>query len=158
MFPKMKRFKQQISPEECVEILKNEPRGVLSVLGYDGYPYGVPVDHYYNEEDGHIYIHGSKQGHKIDAMKEHDKVSFCVYDQGYREEGDWALNIKSVVVFGRVRFVEDYDKAMEISRQLCYKFTNDEEYIDHEIKYSGPGTLVIEIIPDHMTGKLVNES
>lgn len=158
MFRKMIRFKQQISQEECIEILKNEPRGVLSVLGDDDYPYGMPINHFYNEEDGHIYFHGGKKGHKIDAMKNHDKVSFCVYDEGFRKEGDWALNIKSVIVFGRVRFVDDYEKAMDISRRLCYKFTDDNEYIDHEIKYSGPGTLVFELIPDHMTGKLVNES
>lgn len=158
MFRKMIRFKQQISQEECIEILKNEPRGVLSVLGDDEYPYGMPIDHWYCEENGKIYFHGGKKGHKIDAMKNHDKVSFCVFDEGYRKENDWALNIKSVVVFGRVSFVEDKEKAMEICRQLCYKFTQDEEYIDHEIKYSGPGTLVIELTPDHMTGKLVNEA
>ena len=158
MFRKMVRFKQQIPEEECIEILKKEVRGVLSVLGDDDYPYGMPIDHWYCEEDGKIYFHGGKKGHKIDAMKKHDKISFCVYDEGYREEGDWALNIKSVIVFGRVEFVEDYDKAMEVSRQLCYKFTQDNEYIEHEIKYSGPGTLVFALVPEHMTGKLVNEA
>ena len=51
MFREMRRFKQQISNEECIEILKNEPRGVLSVLGYDGYPYGMPLDHWFSESD-----------------------------------------------------------------------------------------------------------
>ena len=158
MFRKMIRFKQQISEEECIEILKNEKRGVLSVLGDDDYPYGMPINHFYNEEDGHIYFHGGKKGHKIDALRKHDKVSFCVYDEGFRKEDDWALNIKSVIVFGRVKFVEDYEKAMDISRKLCYKFTDDMEYIEHEVKHSGPGTLVFELVPEHMTGKLVNEA
>ena len=39
MFRKMVRFKQQIGEEECLRILKEEKRGVLSVLGDDGYPY-----------------------------------------------------------------------------------------------------------------------
>lgn len=30
MFRKMRRFKQELSKEECIEVLKNEPRGVLS--------------------------------------------------------------------------------------------------------------------------------
>jgi nitroimidazol reductase NimA-like FMN-containing flavoprotein (pyridoxamine 5'-phosphate oxidase superfamily) len=47
MFREMRRFKQQIPNEECIEILKSEPRGVLSVLGDEGYPYGVPLDHWY---------------------------------------------------------------------------------------------------------------
>lgn len=37
MFCKMRRFKQQLSTEECVAIMKREKRGVLSVLGDDGY-------------------------------------------------------------------------------------------------------------------------
>ena len=52
IFRKMRRFKQELSKEECMEILKNEPRGVLSVLGDDGYPYGMPVTHWYNEKTG----------------------------------------------------------------------------------------------------------
>lgn len=54
MFREMRRFKQQISNEECVRILKEEPRGVLSMLGDDGYPYGIPLDHWYDEEDGKL--------------------------------------------------------------------------------------------------------
>ena len=44
-----------------------------------------------------------KEGHKVDAIRQNGKVSFCVYDQGYREEGQWALNIRSVIVFGTIR-------------------------------------------------------
>ena len=54
MFRGMRRFKQQISNEECIRILKEEPRGVLSMLGDDGYPYGIPLDHWYDEDDGKL--------------------------------------------------------------------------------------------------------
>ena len=134
MFRKMRRSKQELTKEECIEILKKEPRGVLSVQGEDGYPYGMPMTHGYNEKDGKIYFHGAKSGHKIDAIKNCDKVSFCVMDEGYRKEGEWALNIRSVIVFGRLRIVEEPEKVVEICTNLCKKFT------------------------DHMTGKLVNES
>ena len=67
MFRPMRRFKQQISDEECREILISEPRGVLSVIGDEGYPYGVPMDHWYSEADGRIYFHCAKEGHKLDA-------------------------------------------------------------------------------------------
>ncbi|MBE5911190.1 MAG: hypothetical protein E7276_08540 [Pseudobutyrivibrio sp.] len=60
MFRKMRRFKQQLSEEECIEVLKNEPRGVLSLIGEDGYPYGMPINQWYCEEDGKIYFHGAK--------------------------------------------------------------------------------------------------
>ena len=158
MFREITRYKQAISREECIEILKKEPRGVLSVLGDDDYPYGLPINHYYNEEDGKLYFHSGQKGHKIDAIKAHDKASFCVYDQGFRREGEWALNIRSVIVFGRIEIIEDREKVSEICRLLSYRFTDDEAYIDHEIEHSGPGTMMFALVPEHMTGKLVNEA
>jgi nitroimidazol reductase NimA-like FMN-containing flavoprotein (pyridoxamine 5'-phosphate oxidase superfamily) len=158
MFRDMMRFKQQLTKEECIKILKEEPRGVLSVLGDDDYPYGMPINQYYCEEDGKLYFHSGMKGHKIDAMKRHDKASFCVYDNGFRREGEWALNIKSVIVFGRIEIIEDRDKIYDIARKLSYKFTDDETYIEKEIKYSGPRTLMFALVPEYMTGKIVNEA
>ncbi len=162
MFRKMRRFKQQISDEECIKVLKEAKRGVLSVLGDDGYPYGLPVSHWYNEADGKIYFHGAKSGHKLDAVKACDKVSFCAMDEGYREEGDWALNIKSVITFGRIRFYsyeEEPEKVREVCVGISSKFTEDpDKYADDEIAKVGKNVLIFEITPEHMTGKLVNEA
>ena len=158
MFREMLRKKQQLSQEECVDILKSELRGVLSVLGDDDYPYGMPLNHYYCEADGKLYFHGGQKGHKIDAMKRRDKASFCVYDQGFRRDGEWALNIRSVIVFGRIEFVEDRETVYRISEALSRKFTDDEAYIRREIESSGPGTLMFALAPEHITGKIVNEA
>ena len=158
MFREVARKKQIIPREECIELLINEPRGVLSVLGDDEYPYGMPMNHYYCEEDGKLYFHGGKKGHKIDAISRHDKASFCVYDNGFRNPGEWALNIRSVIVFGRIEIVEDMDKVIRISRLLSYKFTNDDAYIEHEISNDGPRTLMFALVPEWITGKIVNEA
>lgn len=158
MFREMVRKKQQLPEAECIEILTREKRGVLSLLGDDDYPYGIPLNHYYNEADGRLYFHSGKKGHKIDALRRHEKASFCVYDEGFRRDGEWALNIRSVIVFGRIEIISDTETVYEISRQLSRKFTQDEKYIEDEIRKSGPGTLMFALIPEHMTGKLVNES
>lgn len=158
MFRKMRRFKQQLTEEECIAVLKETKRGVLSVLGENGYPYGIPMNHWYCEEDGNIYFHGAKEGHKIDALKKCNKVSFCVYDEGYRKDGEWALNIKSVVVFGRIKSADDEDTAKTICTELVKKFTDDEEYLKKELENALPRVQCLELKPEHMTGKLVNES
>ena len=158
MFRKIVRSKQTLSREECLEVLEQETRGTLAVLGDDGYPYAVPINHWYCPEDGHLYFHSGPTGHKIDAIRRCDKASFCVYDAGRREEGHWALHVRSVIVFGRIRMVEDHRRALEICRRLSYKFTNDEDYIRQEIHRSGAGVLVFELIPEHVTGKRVTES
>ena len=158
MFRDMLRKKQQLPEEECIEILKNELRGVLSVIGVDDYPYGMPINHFYCEEDGRLYFHTGMKGHRTDAIRRHDKVSFCVYDSGFRREGEWALNIRSVIVFGRVEIIEDRDRIYEIARKLSRKFTDDEAYIEREIRHAGPRTFMFALVPEYMTGKLVNEA
>ena len=85
MFRKMRRTKQEITKYECEEVLKQEPRGVLAVAGNEGYPYAFPMNHVYM--DGKLYFHCAKEGHKIDALGENNKVSFCVMDQGFRRDG-----------------------------------------------------------------------
>ena len=87
MFRGMRRFKQELTQEECINVLINEPRGILSVLGDEGYPYGMVMNHWYYTEDGKLYFHCAKEGHKIDAIKSCDKVSYCVHDEGFRKEG-----------------------------------------------------------------------
>ena len=158
MFRELAKKNKKISIEECIEVLKGETRGVLSVLGDDDYPYGTPINHFYNEEDGKIYFHCGKYGHRLDALKKHDKVSFCVFDQGYRNEGEWALNVKSIIVFGRMEIIDDPETIADISRKLSYKFTQDEAYIEKEIKENLRATLLLALTPEHICGKLVNES
>ena len=158
MFRELKRKKQQLSREECIDILKTELRGVLSLQGDDGYPYGVPINYWYCEEDGKLYFHSGKTGYKVDAVRACDKVSFCVCDQGVRQEGEWWFTIRSVIIFGRIQIVEDHEKTIWASRQLSLKFTSDTDYIEDEIRRVGAHTLCFELTPEHMTGKVVTES
>lgn len=158
MFRPMRRAKQQLSQEECIQLLKEEPRGVLSLLGDDDYPYGLPMDHFYCEEDGKLYFHCAKTGHKLDAIAKHDKASFCVYDQGYRKEGDWALTIRSVILFGRMSIVEDQEKAVAMIRRLAHKYTSDSEMIEEVIRTSTANVVCLCLTPEQITGKLVHEA
>lgn len=158
MFRELARKNKQLTLEECVSILKTEKRGVLSVIGDNDYPYGMPMNHFYNEEDGKIYFHCGKTGHRLDALKKDNKVSFCAYDEGYRNPGEWALNVKSVIVFGRMAIVDDMDKIVNITTKLSHKFTQDDEYIKAEIEKFAKATLLLELTPEHICGKSVQES
>ena len=79
-------------------------------------------------------------------------------DEGFRREGEWALNIRSVIVFGKVAILEDQEAAIAITRQLSYKYTSDTEFIEREIQQSGKNVLVFSLTPEHISGKIVNES
>ena len=94
---------------------------------------------------------------RIPTLDEVNCASYCVYDSGYRNDGDWALNIRSVIVFGRIEIVEDHDRALAVSRALSYKFTGDEDYIEKEVQFAGHRVLAFALSIEHMSGKLVNE-
>ena len=158
MFRELLRKNKQLSQEECIKILTEETRGVLSVLGDDDYPYGMPMNHFYNKEDGKIYFHCGKVGHRLDALKRHEKASFCIWDKGTRDEGEWAWTVKSVIVFGRVRIVEDPAQIVEITTRLSHKFTRDEVYIQNEIRKYAAGTLLLQLTPEQICGKVVQEA
>ncbi len=155
MFRSMRRIKQQTSTEECVELLKSAKRGVLAVLGDDDYPYTVPINFVYAE--GHIYFHCAKSGHKLDAIRKHDKVSFCVLSEGVQEENDWWYHFVSVVVFGRISEVTDEKQHDEYLRLLGRKYFPTEAHLEKEMR-AAPQALVLDLRIEHMTGKRVREN
>ena len=158
MFRDISRKNKQLPKEECIELLTTEKRGVLSVNGDDGYPYAMPMNHYYNSEDGCIYFHCGKSGHRLDAIRRSDKVSFCVLESGTVEEGDWVYNVRSVVVFGRIEVIDDLESVISISEALSRKFTQDDEYIQNEIRNHARATLILKLVPENIQGKRVKES
>lgn len=162
MFRKMRRFKQQLSQEQCEEVLANAPRGVMAFLGDDDYPYAVPLDYFYDRDANKLYFHGAKSGHKVDAMRRHDKASFCVMSEGVPAEGRFGLNFKSVICFGRLREVEPGDPTLQTVRRLGMRYLGSvyptEKDVEEEIASAWKRALCYELDIEHMTGKLVNES
>ena len=156
MFRKMRRLGQMLSKEECEEILTREPRGVLALLGDYDYPYALPMSHVY--VDGKIYFHGAMQGHKNDAVKKHDKVSYYVFDEGVKNDDGWSYTFRSVIVFGRIRTLTDDDEKVEKLTHLGDKFFPTHEQTVSEIERLLHRTAVFEITIEHISGKIVEEN
>lgn len=155
MFRKMRRFGQQLENDECLLILKNAKRGVLSLLGDGGYPYGVPMNFVCDGEK--IYFHCAKEGHKSDALKKNPNVSFCVLDEGEKPDDDWAYYFRSVIVFGKISVVEDEKKKEEKCRLLGRKYYPNAEDVEKEIERDLKKADCLELDIEHMTGKRVHE-
>lgn len=77
----MRRKRQLLTREECVEILEKMTFGTLALSGGDGYPYALPISYVYSDDK--VYFHSALKGHKIDALMQNDKVSFCVVEQDF---------------------------------------------------------------------------
>ena len=158
MFREMIRKKQQLDPAECIALLQRERRGVLSVIGEGGYPYGTPMNHIWDAEEACLYFHCGNVGHRLEAIRREQKVSFCVFDQGTHKGDDWALHVKSVIVFGRIEVLDDPLQIARICTALSHKFTQDEVYIAREIAEHAHRTLLLRLVPEHICGKCVTEA
>lgn len=158
MFREMRRFNQLVSDDECKRILKDEKRAAFSVIGDNGYPYTIPINFFYDENDNKIYFHCAKEGHKIDSINRCDKVCFTVWNQGFKKSGCWEWNVTSVIIFGRAKFVTDKDDIDKHLRMFAAKYYPTSEEIEKEMKSPAANAVqmfAIEI--EHMTGKLINE-
>ena len=161
MFREMRRARQQISQAECAEILRRATSGVLAVAGDDGYPYAVPLSFAYLEDPagglGRICFHCATSGHKIDALRRSDKVSFCVIDRDEVMPAARTTKFCSVIAFGRARILEDEAEMRASARAVGAKYSGDypeacEEEIDDTLRR---GTLCcVEIAIEHLTGKI----
>ena len=158
MFRELAKKNKQISDSESIALLKRIPRGVLSLQGDAGYPYGVPTNFWYSDSDGYIYFHSGKQGHKVDAILANPKASLSVMDSGVQMEKDWAKTFQSVIVFGEIEVLDPDETALEIVRKLSLQFTDDLAFIEKEIVTYGARTLFFRLVPRHMTGKQIREA
>ena len=152
MFREMRRKKQLLPEAEALEILKSGKTGVLAVSGDGGYPYAVPLNYIYI--DGKIYFHCAKSGHKLDAIKSCDKVSFTVIgeDEIYQEK--YATNYRSVIVFGRASLMTDEAEMRRIVTAFAEKYCPDFlEGIPAEVDREFPALAMVEIEIEHLTGK-----
>ena len=109
-------------------------------------------------DEGKLYFHCAKEGHKIDAVKACDKVSFSVIDEGVRKDGDWPLHFKSVILFGRIRILQDREEILSKVRLLGLKYFPSAEDVEEELKHSGNRVSCLELTIDHITGKRIKES
>lgn len=157
MFRPIRKKKNEISVEASTALLHSSRRGILALHGDNDYPYAIPVNYLYDEENQKIYFHGSRVGHKVDAIKNCNKVCFTVFGNETVKEEAWAPFLQSVVVFGRCHLVDDQVMAMVLLKRFAMKFFPDESIADEEIARSGKAVQMYEIEIEHLSGKEVQE-
>lgn len=152
MFRGMRRFKQLMSEEEVKDMLTRKNTGILAVQGEEGYPYTIPMNYVYYE--GNIYFHGALEGHKVDAIRKNNKVSFCVVDEDTPVPEKFTTIYSSVVVFGQIVLIEDEERKTRIMQALDHKYSPGfEEKGNLEIAKAMKRLAVLELQIVHMTGK-----
>ncbi len=151
-FREMRRKAQQLSQADSVAVLERATSGTLAVLGDDGYPYAVPLSYVY--ADGKLFFHSALAGHKVDAIRQCDKASFCVVDTDEVHPDEFTTYFRSVIAFGRVRIVDDPAEKREAARRLGARYNPDDEpALQRELDKGLAHMHVVEFSIEHLTGK-----
>lgn len=156
MFRKMRREKCELEKETAEKILREGLFGVLAVSGDENYPYTVPIN--YAVEDNKIYFHSATNGHKIDAIKNNDKASFCVVGRHEVVAEEFTSYYTSAIAFGKIKIVEDEKEKIHGLELLADKFCPNvsKEHRERELKkVNVTAVIVLEI--EHLTGKAARE-
>lgn len=149
----MRRIKQLLPEEKTAEIMERNTAGVLAVKDDEGYPYAVPISYVY--ADGKVYMHSAKEGHKVDAVKNYDKASFCVIDKDQIVPEEYTTYFRSAIAFGKVRLIEEGEEKQRAIELLGRKYNPNgtEEDLQMTIEKEDPRFVIIALDIEHMTGK-----
>ncbi len=110
----------------AAEVLARGFSGRLATVGPDGWPYIVPL--LYVWRDGEIWVHNAGvRGHLRVNVDHEARVCFEVDEPGEvfaygRFECDTSVEYRSVVVFGRIRVVEEREAKRRFFGALMTKY------------------------------------
>lgn len=149
---RMRRFKQQLTEEASVAILRNTTSGVLALCGDDLQPYGVPLSHVYAE--GKLYFHSALNGMKLDLLAQNHKACFTVIAQDELHPETYTTYFKSVIAFGAVSIIEDNVEKLRALQLLGHRCNpDDEEGLAKEVATGFSRCIMLEMNIERLTGK-----
>jgi nitroimidazol reductase NimA-like FMN-containing flavoprotein (pyridoxamine 5'-phosphate oxidase superfamily) len=127
----MRRAELAMSEARTHETLNQGFCGRLATIGADGYPYCVPM--IYVLLDGEVYLHNTRARGHLRANVEHDPhvcfeidVAGEVFPYG-RFECDTTVSYRSVILFGKIRIVDDIAAKHRFFEALMQKYAKTRE-------------------------------
>ena len=153
MFREMRRKKQMLSVDECIEILNKGTSGVLALSGDHDYPYAIPISYVYCNSK--LYYNSAKSGHKIDAISKCSKASFCVIDQDNIIPEKYTTYFRSVIAFGNIHIMENEIEIKKAIDDLAKKYypADNETGRNAEIEKEWKLLCMMEFSIEHLSGK-----
>lgn len=129
--------------ENIENIIKQCKECFVGMIDPQGLPYVVPMNFGYSNDI--IYLHSAPIGHSIDSLNLNPNVciTFCtestITHQNEEVACSYRIKGSSVICRGRVKFVEDFDKKIDILNILMA------QYSDREFKYSEPAIKNVKV-------------
>lgn len=152
----LRRTSRLMEENDAVEILRRCDWGVLSLVGPDAAPYGVPLNHVLLEEDGtrRLAFHCAREGRKVDCLKHGRHGAYVVVDGARVLPEQFSTAYASVMVSGPVDVVDDPAEKRELLRALVRGLAP--EYLergDRHIEHRLDDCFVLVLHVERICGK-----
>ena len=139
---------------ELEEIIRKCDACALGMVDSGSKPYVINMNFGYH--DNCFYFHSSKQGKKIDILRENPDVCITFstdHDLKYVNQEvacSWAMRYRSVLAYGKVVFVDDYQEKEEALKIIMSQYT------DSEFSFTRPAVLdvmVFKVVIEKLEGR-----
>jgi len=127
----------------------------VAMVGDGEHPYVLPFNFAYNDQV--LYLHSAPEGRKMEILKRNNKicVSFStdhkLYHQNENVACSYSMRYKSVLLHGKVEFIDELEKKQEILNLIMKKYSSGDNF-----KYSIPAlknVTIMKVIADRIEGR-----
>ncbi|HOI86970.1 MAG TPA: pyridoxamine 5'-phosphate oxidase family protein [Lentimicrobium sp.] len=141
--------------EAIEEIIRECEICNIGMVDAENMPYTLPFN--FGFEWDTVYLHSAPTGRKIEILRANPNVciSFStahrLYHQSESVACSYGMKYKSVLIKGRVEFVEDYDEKVRILNIIMKQYTGRDEY-----SYNAPAVnnvAVMKVIASSVEAK-----
>lgn len=152
MFREIRRKDRVLDEKGIVELLETGEYGFLSIVGTDGFGYGIPIS--FVKEGESIYFHCAPEGYKLECLRENPNVSFCVVGKTRVIPNQFTTAYESALVFGTMQLGLSEEECRHALRLLAKKYCSGFEAIGEKyIDKSFHRTNVLRLDIEHISGK-----
>lgn len=132
----MRRKDRQATAEEAREWLRDAEYGVLSTVGPDGEPYGVPLTYAVEEGGGSLLFHCAREGRKLACFAADARAHFVAVLETQVVPEAFSIEYKSVMAAGRLEEVEGRDEKIRCAQVVAAKYSDrsSEDYATRAVE------------------------
>ncbi len=122
-----RRNKINMSDQEINDYLRAARTMILVSNGKDGYPHPMPM-WFDIDDDNNIYMSTFRKSQKISNLRRDPRVSLLI------ESGDQYQELKSVVIYTEVEFLEDLDAVKDVMFRVSVQRGDADSNMEEQIK------------------------
>ena len=152
----MRRSDREIKNIEEIMAVMRQCDVCRLALNDDGYPYIVPLNFGFTEDDGKIelFFHSANEGHKLDLIRKDARAAFEMDTehqlQYFEDKGYCTFAYASVMGRGRITILPDEEKLAALRTIMDHYHPGENAYFNPAAM---PRTTVYKLTVEEITGK-----